>query len=603
MQTTANYSVSVWKKNAGLCLLVFGLFVFSLITFIPAGFSSAQSTIPSAGLVSWWPAEGNANDVKDGNSGTLMGGVTFAPGKVGQAFNLDGVDDYIELGHPANLRPSGSDFTVSGWFMIPDYPNNSPDPRCGSQYPIIGYDWGWIVGVRGGDGRIVFSKYTGYLGGESILSASPVSTNALHHFAAVHTPSEMRIYVDGVLAGTQAITTGVVYYRGAYDTLQIGQRHCGVGRWNGKGLIDELAFHNRALTASEIRAMYDDTPPETTITDGPPALTNINDATFTFVSNETGSTFECQLDGGGFAVCTSPQSYSGLGDGSHTFEVRATDPAGNVDSTPASSSWTVDATPPVITGSRAPAANASGWNNTNVVVSFTCADNAGGSGIATDTVAGGTVSAEGAGQSVTNTGSCIDNAGNVAVAATVGDINIDKTAPEAFNRFNPATLDVEVVGRDESSGVQSVILSTNAVPQDDEGDDEEEDGKAELRSYTVTDMAGNTLVLVEKVKKAGHEIKVEMISLQYNGGAVITLPKNSKKYEWSTAKDGSLKELEQKMDVGTGSGKQSVEAKFKAKTNTTAIKTEYPKPETRVVVPGLVLLRMATLDGGLTIEF
>jgi len=88
-----------------------------------------------------------------------------------------------------------------------------------------------------------------------------------------------------------------------------------------------------------------------------------------------------------------------------------------------------DTTKPVITGHTSPAANGAGWNKTDVVVSFTCADEVGGSGIATNTVAGTTLTSEGSGQSVTNTGTCTDNAGNVADPATVTGINIDKTAP------------------------------------------------------------------------------------------------------------------------------------------------------------------------------
>ena len=80
--------------------------------------------------------------------------------------------------------------------------------------------------------------------------------------------------------------------------------------------------------------------PETTITTGPPASTASADATFEFTATEPGF-FECQLDGGGFQFCSSPQTYSGLADGNHTFEVRATDFTGNVDPTPATHTWTI----------------------------------------------------------------------------------------------------------------------------------------------------------------------------------------------------------------------------------------------------------------------
>lgn len=91
---------------------------------------------------------------------------------------------------------------------------------------------------------------------------------------------------------------------------------------------------------------YDTAPPDTSITAAPPALSNSAAASFSFTANEAGSTFQCSLDGGAFAACTSPKAYTGLTAGAHTFQVRATDVAGNVDATPASHSWTVDLTAP-----------------------------------------------------------------------------------------------------------------------------------------------------------------------------------------------------------------------------------------------------------------
>jgi len=90
----------------------------------------------------------------------------------------------------------------------------------------------------------------------------------------------------------------------------------------------------------------DATPPETSITSGPPATTTSTSASFGFSSTESGSSFECKLDSASWSACGTPKSYSSLAVGSHQFSVRATDPASNVDTTPASQSWAVEATPP-----------------------------------------------------------------------------------------------------------------------------------------------------------------------------------------------------------------------------------------------------------------
>ena len=89
----------------------------------------------------------------------------------------------------------------------------------------------------------------------------------------------------------------------------------------------------------------DTSPPETTIDSGPPATTADTIATFTFSASEAGSSFECALDGAGFAACASPHEVTGLAVGGHSFAVRATDAAGNTDPTPASYSWTVEPPP------------------------------------------------------------------------------------------------------------------------------------------------------------------------------------------------------------------------------------------------------------------
>lgn len=83
--------------------------------------------------------------------------------------------------------------------------------------------------------------------------------------------------------------------------------------------------------------------PDTTITSHPDSSTFSTDATFSFTSNESNVHFQCSLDGGAAAACTSPTSYTGLAAGGHTFTVAAVDQYGIVDPSPANFSWTIQA--------------------------------------------------------------------------------------------------------------------------------------------------------------------------------------------------------------------------------------------------------------------
>jgi hypothetical protein len=95
----------------------------------------------------------------------------------------------------------------------------------------------------------------------------------------------------------------------------------------------------------ETVAFSDTVAPETTIDSGPSGKTTDTTPTFEFSSSESGSTFECSVDDGAFAACTSPVEVGPLGGGEHSFRVRAADPFANVDQTPASRSFTLPGDP------------------------------------------------------------------------------------------------------------------------------------------------------------------------------------------------------------------------------------------------------------------
>jgi Right handed beta helix region len=90
----------------------------------------------------------------------------------------------------------------------------------------------------------------------------------------------------------------------------------------------------------------DTTAPQTSIATNPVDGTTSTAAAFTFTASEAGSSFQCKLDSREWAACSSPRNYSDLAVGSHQFSVRAKDPAGNLDATPDSFTWTVAVPPP-----------------------------------------------------------------------------------------------------------------------------------------------------------------------------------------------------------------------------------------------------------------
>ena len=114
----------------------------------------------------------------------------------------------------------------------------------------------------------------------------------------------------------------------------------------------------------------DTTPPETAIDSAPTGTVTATDATISFSASEPDARFECSLDGATFTACTPPAAYSGLANGTHVFDVRAIDAAGNVDSSPARASWIVEPSTPPAAAPVAPASSPtpSGGSTTPVIV-------------------------------------------------------------------------------------------------------------------------------------------------------------------------------------------------------------------------------------------
>ena len=117
----------------------------------------------------------------------------------------------------------------------------------------------------------------------------------------------------------------------SYGPLEEGRHRFTVRGLSSSGVADS--------TPAAFTWTIDRTRPETAIVDGPSGTTSEAQVTFRFRAAEGKLRFECSLDGSEFRVCSSPKSYEVSANGSHTFQVRATDRAGNVELTPAARTW------------------------------------------------------------------------------------------------------------------------------------------------------------------------------------------------------------------------------------------------------------------------
>jgi hypothetical protein len=111
----------------------------------------------------------------------------------------------------------------------------------------------------------------------------------------------------------------------------------------GGAVVDQGAFERPAAP----------TPPDTAIDSGPAtgAVLATTEATFAFHGTPPADTFalQCKLDGAAYTTCTSPKTFSGLSQGSHTVSVRAVDGYGFADTTPAARTFSVDTADPETT--------------------------------------------------------------------------------------------------------------------------------------------------------------------------------------------------------------------------------------------------------------
>ena len=239
--------------------------LFALMSAVNASWA-VDCLDPPSGMVSWWPGDGNANDIEDGNDGTLENGATFADGKVDRAFSFDGLDDYVEVidpGSGSNLD-LGKNFTLDAWIF-----NEGPGSKTGDiyrNYRIILLKRSllanvWVYGMRLNPGNATGDPFQGVITDPSgsavfVTTTERVPRNAWSHVAMTYDGISLKLYINGVEKAS--VSTSI--------TLETNNEPVRIGNWNHltlaniqhfKGLIDEVEILDRALSAEEILAIYE----------------------------------------------------------------------------------------------------------------------------------------------------------------------------------------------------------------------------------------------------------------------------------------------------------------------------------------------------------
>ncbi len=228
-----------------------------------------------SGMVRWWDADSvsgtNVTDLKGIDNATLENGATTSSGYVGNAFSLDGVNDFVGVNMSNVFTP---DMTIDGWVYL----NNNP-PN-GQSVSIFGQDGptNWNLRLNGtlsGNNFLVSEYDNGLMHQKELLGyndayPSPpgpwgyemLEQGKWMHMALTWHNGEAEVYIDGKLVTKP--TTPLTFEpaaSGLFTTLFIGaDSNSAAGDYYTShtfpGKIDEVEVFNHVLSQSEIQSIY-----------------------------------------------------------------------------------------------------------------------------------------------------------------------------------------------------------------------------------------------------------------------------------------------------------------------------------------------------------
>ncbi len=246
-----------------MIVVVLGVFIFpSKVAFSATKLNTPINNRLTSGLVGLWSFDGpdlistTAYDRSgQGNTGTLTGFGTAATtskkiGVLGQALQLDGVNDYITVSDSSSLDV-GNNFTLSAWVKLTINQSTSVISKSYVGASTVPYALGFGLS-DGVDDSLQFGFFNG--GWSLVKQTGSFNTSQWVHIAGTWDGTTARLYINGV-QNNSATPGGTAVDNN--DSIYIGRRHDAFFTDEyTKGVIDDARIYNRALSTSEITSLY-----------------------------------------------------------------------------------------------------------------------------------------------------------------------------------------------------------------------------------------------------------------------------------------------------------------------------------------------------------
>jgi hypothetical protein len=256
---------------------------------------------PPSGIAGWYGGDGDARDISgNNNNGTLQNGAGFAIGKVGQDFNFDGADDYVDLGGWFNLQT----FTVEMWVKAEASQQTYADIIDNNHTNYRS----WVIQYDNTGSEFHYGSADG--GGVIIFNLTPGTWQ--HLVVTRDASNRTQLYLDNALIGS-VTAAGNIPYDGT-EFLRLSRWGGGGRHFNGQ--IDEATVYNRALSQTEIQSIYNaginGKCKQAATNAAANSQTQVGDATITFQNVTTaGTTTDYTIDPP--TVGTLPSGYTQTG--------------------------------------------------------------------------------------------------------------------------------------------------------------------------------------------------------------------------------------------------------------------------------------------------